>query len=117
MGIFDTKNKKRLSKNTTIIAAKSKIKGNINIDGNLNIYGSMIGNISCSGVVVIGEGAMIQGNIKAHNLYICAKVTGDVYALMVEILPKGILKGNANTKNLLIDSNGKFDGKHLGKKI
>lgn len=62
---------------TTYITKGTKIKGDLETDGSIDIIGTVEGNITCQGKVVVG--GQVTGSIVAGELYAnSAKIQGDV---------------------------------------
>ena len=62
---------------TTYITKGTKIKGDIDTDGSIDVIGSVDGNVSCKGKAVVG--GTVNGNITAGELYANgAHIEGDV---------------------------------------
>ena len=62
----------------TILAPEIDIKGDINVSGNIIVYGTVHGNIISNGTVNTAKGSVIDGNIKAQATFISGEVNGDV---------------------------------------
>ena len=62
---------------TTYITKGTKIKGDLETDGSIDIIGVVEGNVTCQGKIVVG--GQVTGNITAGELYANnAKIQGDV---------------------------------------
>lgn len=62
---------------TTYITKGTKIKGDLETDGSIDIIGAVEGNITCQGKVVVG--GTVTGNITSGELYANnAKIQGDI---------------------------------------
>ena len=62
---------------TTYITKGTKITGDIETDGSVDIIGSVEGNVICKGKLVLG--GIIQGNVTAGEIYAnAARVEGDL---------------------------------------
>ncbi len=62
---------------TTYITKNTKITGDIETEGSIDIIGSVIGNVTCKGKLVVG--GIIQGNANANEIYAnSARIEGDV---------------------------------------
>ena len=56
-----------LAADCTYITAKTKIKGDIETDGDIDLIGSVTGNVTCLGKLIVG--GSISGEVKAGELY------------------------------------------------
>jgi cytoskeletal protein CcmA (bactofilin family) len=65
-----------------IIGKKTKLKGEIELDGKTSISGEIVGNIFASegSDIVIEKSGRIHGNIQAFNVEIKGQVEGEIHA-------------------------------------
>ncbi len=62
---------------TTYITKSTKITGDVETEGSIDIIGSVVGNVVCRGKLVIG--GTVQGNVRANEVYAnAARIEGDV---------------------------------------
>ncbi len=62
---------------TTYITKNTKLTGDIETDGSIDIIGEVIGNVTCKGKLVAG--GTIKGNVFANEIYAnAARIEGDV---------------------------------------
>jgi len=77
-----------------ILAQGAALTGNITVDGELKIYGKVLGDIISSSSVIIGESGLVEGNVKAAGMEVA-----------------GTFRGNAEvTGEFLVSSTGKIFG-------
>ena len=96
----------------TIISNGVKVEGKVNSTGSLRVDGSLQGDLTANGNVTVGEQGEINGGIVANIVTIGGKVVGKVDAKEKLVLEaKCVLKGDINTKVLVIAAGAKFDGK------
>lgn len=95
----------------SLIGENIKIIGNIEGKGNLRIDGTVEGDISYNGNIVIGETGKVIGSIKSNDISLAGTVNGNVVSqTKVVILPTGVLIGNLEVPSFIIHENAKFDG-------
>jgi len=88
----------------TIIGPNSKLKGDIETDGFTRIDGSIIGNITCKGRVVVGERARIKSNITGTTVTVGGVVYGNVIASeSLVILSSALIIGDIITRRIQAD--------------
>lgn len=110
--ILKTKVMNGNTEDITIISNGVKIEGKVNSTGNLRVDGSLQGDLTANGNVTVGEQGEINGGIVARIVTIGGKVVGKVDAKEKLVLEaKCVLKGDINTKVLVIVAGAKFDGK------
>ncbi|MFN7065489.1 MAG: polymer-forming cytoskeletal protein [Aquificaceae bacterium] len=94
-----------------LIGAGCVFEGNLTIsEGLTRIDGEVLGNISGSGGVLIGEKGKVKGNISLSEVVIYGKVEGDISAKSVELRSGSNVKGNITTAELLIEKGAIYNG-------
>ena len=93
-----------LGKNTSF-EGKMSFEGMVRLDGRFN------GEIFSGDVLMIGETATVNAEIKVSILVVDGKVSGNVSATdKIEIHSNGKLYGNITTQALVVEEGGVFDG-------
>ncbi|CNE44139.1 Integral membrane protein CcmA involved in cell shape determination [Yersinia rohdei] len=99
------------AKTNTIIAVGTKIKGNINLDGDIQIYGAVIGDIAVNeGTIRLMRSGQIEGNLTAPHITVDGRVEGVCVSEHLEILENGRLHGIVKGSNFSIKKGGIFIG-------
>jgi len=97
----------------TLIGIGSEIKGDITANGTLKIDGKITGNIIADSVI-LGNDALVTGDIKARSVVIGGRLNGNVTAEdIIEIKPTGQVFGDVHTKKLSVSEGGIFEGRSL----
>ena len=68
------------SKMSSIIGPDLEINGDINIDGDIIVYGKVRGNVICNGLITMSREAIIIGDIKTYNADISGTIDGNLEA-------------------------------------
>lgn len=94
-----------------ILGAGTVVKGEIQVNGDFRIDGTLNGNIQCKGKVVVGATGKIEGEITCQN----ADFSGDVKAtvMVTELLTlkeSAVYSGDVTTGKLAIEPGAKFSG-------
>ena len=106
----DNMNTTGSSKN--VLNSDVEIKGNIKFSGELSLDGKLEGEIHTDGVLQLGDGAVINGNINAQSVVIRGKVHGNVNAKeKIEIKSKAELFGDIRASKLVIEEGVTYVGK------
>ncbi len=93
------------------ISTGTVIKGEISSPNDLRIDGSFEGKIASKGRVVVGEKAVINGDIVCENLDLWGKITGTLHVKDTLSLKAGSrIKGDINVKRLAVELGAHFDG-------
>lgn len=103
--------KKKDTTINTIIGEDTTVTGNIQLQGNLIVYGQINGDISTKGAITISTTAKIRGNLNGEDLNIGGDVEGNVNGFGKVILgEKARLKGDIQAAQIVIEDGAKFDG-------
>ena len=103
---------KKINSNiSSILGPEVEIKGDVNVTGDLLIYGKVFGNINSKGTVNSANGSLVKGNITAGNASISGEVQGDLDIESKVVLGKNsYLSGNLKAAIITIEEGAKFDG-------
>ncbi|MBQ3882914.1 MAG: polymer-forming cytoskeletal protein [Bacteroidales bacterium] len=93
------------------ISAGTVIKGEINSPNDIRIDGSFEGKIISKGRVVVGDKAIISGDIICENVDFWGKMTGSLYVKDTLALKEGcVVNGDLHIKRLAVELGSRFDG-------
>ena len=94
------------------IVEGTKIVGDLFADSNLRIDGEVVGNISTSSKVVIGESGLIKGNLFCQEADIEGKIEGKIAVESLLVLrEKSRIVGDIQTGKLHVEEGAMFVGK------
>lgn len=98
-------------KGFAFLNAGSVITGEILVENDLAIEGSIKGTIRSTGTVSIHAQGVVEGEIHATSFKIAGKMTGNVTVTDKAILePKSVLVGDLRTRELVIQEGAIFHG-------
>jgi cytoskeletal protein CcmA (bactofilin family) len=103
---------KSLSRATTvpsIISAEMTIHGDLHSNGDLQVEGTIIGDLNVA-KVTIAEGGSVSGNITAKNVRICGALNGSVRSEMVTLTATARVVGDVHHELLAIETGGQLEG-------
>jgi cytoskeletal protein CcmA (bactofilin family) len=93
------------------LAFGTTVKGDITTDGDFRLDGRLEGTISCSGKIVIGPTAKVEGDIISVNAEILGSVVGSITTSEVLVLkPEAVIKGIITTQALVVEPSARFSG-------
>ena len=93
------------------ISAGTVIKGEIQSPYDLRIDGTFDGKILTKGRVVVGETAVIKGDIICENIDLWGSVEGDLFVKDTLALKEGCkMNGNINISRLSVELGATFNG-------
>lgn len=95
----------------SIISADLKITGDLISDGDIQLNGTLVGDIK-TGSLTIGESAHVEGKVSAKEIRISGEVTGEVMAEDVTLTKSARITGDIIHESLSIESGADVEG-HL----
>mgnify|MGYP001493073160 CR=1 FL=1 len=95
----------------TMIGPDAKIKGPINLEQGIIIYGQVDGDVITRGSIRIAKDGMVKGNIQGSNVIIGGTIIGHVKSEgSVTLRKTSILKGDISYRKLHIEDGAQFEG-------
>ena len=93
------------------ISAGTVIKGEISSPNDIRIDGNFEGKVYSKGRVVVGEKAVVKGDIVCQNVDFWGKMEGNFYVKDTMSLKGGcIVAGDLNIRRLQVELDAKFNG-------
>ena len=99
------------NENVTFLGKSADFKGVIRFNGTIRVDGRLEGEIYTSGVLIVGEHAVVKGIVSAGTVITSGKINGTVTAVeQIQILKPGILIGDILTPAISIENGSHFHG-------
>jgi cytoskeletal protein CcmA (bactofilin family) len=99
------------SNNINLIGLGTEIHGDIICNGDLRIDGTLVGNISAKGKIVIGETGKIKGEITCKSTDVSGLVDGKlIVAELLSLKSTAKVIGDMSTSRLAIEPGSRFTG-------
>ncbi len=97
---------------TTIIASGTIVDGPLTTKEGTRIDGTVNGNVTVNGSLIVGQEGKIVGAVTATNIFLAGEIQGNISAASgkVEISDSGKLVGDLTARTLVIDENAVFQG-------
>lgn len=96
----------------TIIGENTVLEGTINTRDTTRIDGKIKGEARSEGFLIIGEGGLVEGDVRAKSMLIAGRVKGNIYVQeRLEVTESGKISGDVVTKTLIIAEGAEFEGK------
>lgn len=93
------------------ISAGTVIKGEIISPNDIRIDGTFEGKLTSKGRVVLGESAVVKGDIVCSNVDLWGKVEGNVFVKDTLSLKEGcVMNGNLHVRRLAVELGATFNG-------
>ncbi len=111
MGLFGFGENRAMGKVDSLIGPDASLRGNFNSKNSIHVDGEIYGNITCEEGIIVGEKAMIRGNLIGRNILVGGKVKGNITASdKVEIEATAHVEGDLATPRLIIEEGASFEG-------
>ncbi len=95
----------------TLVGSGATLDGDFNADGKVRIDGKIKGHVRINGDLIIGETALILGNISAGNVDLAGTVEGNMYCKgQLKLATTAKLTGDIQVKGLSIEEGAQFQG-------
>ncbi|HEV8243678.1 MAG TPA: polymer-forming cytoskeletal protein [Nitrospirales bacterium] len=95
----------------TFLARGFEFKGSLTFEGTVRIDGTVEGEIRSSGTVILGEHAIIEGDVRAETVVSGGRVKGNVVAReRVHLLPSAVVHGDVIAPLVQIEEGVRFHG-------
>jgi len=95
----------------TLIGEGTVFEGKIRSEAGIRVEGRIVGDIECTGDVIVGEKGVLYSNIHARHVELAGSVHGNVTAQgQLTIRSTGKLYGNLTAQRLNIEAGAVFQG-------
>lgn len=96
----------------TTIGDDVEVVGTIKCNESIQINGKLNGDLNCSGDAVIGEKAVVQGNLSVNCVSVKGQITGNINAKdRIEMKSTARITGDIKSKRLTVVDGVTFIGK------
>ena len=100
------------SNSKNVLNPDVEIKGTLKFSGELTFDGKLDGDITSDGTLLLGDNAVIKGNLNVNSVTVRGKVNGNVIAKeKIELKSKTELFGDIRAPRLVIEEGVTFVGK------
>jgi len=94
-----------------LLGSGTSVKGDIKLNGDFRIDGTLIGTIDCKGKIVVGASGVIEGEINCQNADFSGQITAQVkVAELLTLKETARFSGEIVTNKLAIEPGAKFSG-------
>jgi cytoskeletal protein CcmA (bactofilin family) len=106
-----SKNREPEMPSINILGPGAVVKGEIQVNGDFRIDGTLNGTIQCKGKIVVGPTGRIDGEIQCQNADFSGEVTANVkVAELLTLKETARFSGDIITGKLAIEPGAKFSG-------
>jgi cytoskeletal protein CcmA (bactofilin family) len=93
------------------LGAGTNYQGKLNFQGAVRIDGNFQGEVHSDGTLVVGQDAVVEGQVCVGQLVLSGKIRGEVEAKSKVVLHKtGNLEGNIKTPVLVVEEGAILEG-------
>ena len=93
----------------SILSSDLTIKGNVTTTGDIQVEGTIEGDIRAH-LLTVGEGATIKGEVIADDVVVNGRVVGRLRGLKVRLTATARVEGDIIHKTIAIESGAHFEG-------
>jgi cytoskeletal protein CcmA (bactofilin family) len=104
--------KRKMPRITAFLGKDTAFEGTLTFTGGLRIDGRFEGEISAEGTLIVGETAVIRGDIRASNVLVSGEIHGNTVAEeRIEILTPARIFGDIQSPEIIMGAGAVFEGK------
>jgi len=104
--------KRKIPRITAFLGKDTSFEGRLTFTGSLRIDGRFQGEITTAGTLIIGETAVIRGDIRASCVLVSGEIHGNTVAdERIEILTPARIFGDIQSPNIIMGAGAVFEGK------
>jgi cytoskeletal protein CcmA (bactofilin family) len=90
----------------------SHLRGNLQFDTHFRVHGSLTGEVNTEGELIVGEGGVVDGQLRVGQIVVSGLVKGSIHATgRVQITSTGKVHADVETPSLLVEDGAFFEGK------
>ncbi len=96
----------------SVISSEVEIKGTVQSSGSVRIDGKLEGELHCGGDAIIGESAVVQGNLNVNSASVEGQLNGNILAKdRIELKASARVTGDIKAKRLSVEDGVTFVGR------
>ena len=95
---------------TTLIGEGCLINGDVVAKSSIKIEGNIQGNVNAEGSVIVGEKGSIQGDVRCADLVIFGRLDGNINARQLQLKQTAHILGNIETQTLQVEPGAIYQG-------
>jgi cytoskeletal protein CcmA (bactofilin family) len=112
MALFSKKNKIDMDQQTisTILSEGCVIEGNLKAPNFIRIDGQINGDVNVDEGLILGEKAVITGNVTTKHMVIYGTTNGNIQVMSLDIRSTGKVTGEIKTSTLQVEMGAIYNG-------
>lgn len=101
----------KVSSDVCNIAQGTTITATVKVESNMRLEGTIIGDVTCHGRLVLAPSGLIEGNVISKNILCEGKIKGDIVAQQnIHLFSTAIIEGNIKYPAMQMDTGAVFNG-------
>jgi len=99
----------------SVLRSDTKLTGDLFFSGRLHVFGSITGNIisneDADSTLVLEQGSEVSGEIRAGNILIHTRISGDIFAFnRLSLKATAVIQGDVHYKELEMEQGATING-------
>ena len=90
--------------------SREKQEGNISAKDSIKIDGEIQGNLNIEGSVIIGEKSHVQGDVRCADLVVFGRLDGNIHARQLQLKQTAQIYGNIEAHILQVEPGAVYQG-------
>ena len=101
----------------SVLIASTTIQGNLDTENDLRLEGTVKGEVTVNGKVVLGQSGIIEGTLNAAEAVIHGKITGNLYInKLLQLASTAVIEGDITASQFSVQEGAVYRGKcNIGK--
>ena len=95
---------------STLIGEGCRIEGNISAKDSIKIDGEIQGKLNIEGSVIIGEKSHVQGDVRCADLIVFGRLDGNIHAHQLQLKQTAQIYGNIEAHILQVEPGAVYQG-------
>lgn len=109
--MFGFSDSRSMGRVDTILGQDAALRGSFHSKHSIRVDGEVYGNIASEDGIIVGDKAVVRGNLTAKSILIGGKVKGNVTALQrLEIQRTAQIEGDLKASVIIIEEGALFEG-------
>jgi len=111
MGMFGFGDSRSMGRMDTILGQDAALRGSFNSKHSIRVDGEVYGNITSEDGIIVGDKALVRGNLTGKSILVGGKVKGNVTAVhRLEVRSTAQIEGDLKASVLTIEEGALFEG-------
>ncbi len=104
-------NKEQRGSSFNLIASGTEVTGDVETSGDLRIDGEIVGDITCTAKLVIGESGIVRGNIDCQSGEISGTIQGQIVAKdVLQLNQSAFINGDIEAVRFIVEEGASIKG-------